>query len=166
MKLKTKIIIGTALCVALLAASHADAASLDATIHKAAKRHGLNTDLYKAVLIVESGLNPSAFNDRTRDYGLAQINHHTAIGYGFNVVRLRTSVDYNLNAGAKVLADFKAQYSDREPLTWPCRYNIGGGPLKNKVRACATYLRKLNRAMAAISTDKQKRAITTLVPLY
>jgi hypothetical protein len=150
-RLKTKLIIGAALSAALLASIHADASGLDIAIAKAAVRHKLNADLYKAILIVESGLDNSAYNVKTHDYGMAQVNKHTAALYGFNVYKLRTDVGYNLNAGAKVLADFKAQYADREPLTWPCRYNIGGGPLKTKARACAKYLGRLNKAVAALN---------------
>lgn len=56
------------------------------------------------------------------DFGIGQIYYKTAKGFGFDLNRLTTDLDYSIEAAAKVLADFKKRYSARE-VNWWTRYN-------------------------------------------
>ena len=110
----------------------------------AASRHGLNVDLYLKIVTIESSLRPGAYNARTKDIGLSQVNLKTAKAFGFNVKRLKQDYKYNLNAGAIILADFKRRYKARNPDLWPCRYNVGSGRLQGpKLEACRRYMSRL-----------------------
>lgn len=110
----------------------------------AALRHGLNTDLYLAILKAESSLRPEAFNKKSHDIGLAQINRHTAKAHGLNINRLKHDYIYNLNSGALILADFKRRHSGQDGPLWPCRYNVGSGRLEGpKLERCLKYLARV-----------------------
>lgn len=56
------------------------------------------------------------------DFGIGQIYYKTAKGFGFDIAKLTTDLEYSLEASAKVLADFKRRYSARE-VDWWTRYN-------------------------------------------
>jgi soluble lytic murein transglycosylase-like protein len=110
--------------------------------------HGLDPDLFVAILIVESNMRLNAYNAETKDYGIAQINIHTARAFKFDTARLLTDLRYSIDAGAKVLADFQKRYKDKEPDIFYCRYNQGSGKLKGiKLRRCMNYIAKVERAM-------------------
>lgn len=102
--------------------------------------NNIDPTLFRALVLVESGGRQSAINHKTHDYGIAQINKKTAAAYKLDAELLKTDVTYNLNAAAKILLDFKKQYGAKEPLTWPCRYNIGNQKLP---ATCLKYLNKL-----------------------
>lgn len=132
-----------------LGASYGNFSSLlDTSVRQAAYRHGLESELLIAIYRVESGLQLGAVNAHTHDYGIAQINKHTIRAYGFDKQRLLQDLEYSVNAGALVLADFKRQYVEREPITWPCRYNLGSKPIiGRRAELCVAYLNKLKRSM-------------------
>lgn len=145
------ICLGVGLCTPLDAAlSPLKSTPVERAIRRAALKHALDPDLLLALYRVESGLRLGAINKQTQDYGLAQINKHTLRAYKLDKARLLTDLDYSAAAGARVLADFKAQYSKREPQTWVCRYNLGGKPLiGRRAELCLTYLNKLTRPQGA-----------------
>jgi soluble lytic murein transglycosylase-like protein len=112
-----------------------------------ALKHGLSSDLYLNIIRVESNFKPHAYNNRTQDVGLAQVNKHTARAFGLNLIRLKHDYKYNLNAGAIILADFRRRYEARNPRLWPCRYNVGSGLLIGpKLVRCLVYLKRVNAA--------------------
>ena len=57
------------------------------------------------------------------DFGISQIFHVTARSFGFDIEKLTNDLDYSVEAGVIVLADFKRMYSSREPNDWWTRYN-------------------------------------------
>lgn len=113
-------------------------------MHSALK-HGIEPAVYLAILKVESNLNQSAYNAKTKDYGAAQVNHKTALRYGLSLERLKRDSRYNLDAGARILADMKRAF----PRSYICRYNVGTGNLagERKLR-CTLYLAKVLKKMA------------------
>ena len=139
---------------AALACQYSDAAELEKTkdlgekIEAVAELYGLSPDLFNAVLAVESRHDQAAVNHRTKDYGIGQINAKTAKLYGLDLQRLKHDVNYNLAASAKILSDFQRRYSRREPVVWFCHYNTGTRPSSGKSKACFSYVRKVQRALA------------------
>jgi soluble lytic murein transglycosylase-like protein len=127
----------------VFAALNADARYIE-PIRKAALKHKVSPELFYAIVVLESGLDPAAYNIRTRDYGLGQVNHKTAVRYGFDTERLKVDVHYNLDAAAKILSDFQRRYARIEPKTWPCRYNVGTRSYNQVAGLCSEYLKRLN----------------------
>lgn len=91
-------------------------------IDKAAKELNIRPQRLAAILAQESRYVLSAVNKKSRDYGIAQINHKTIERFGFDKQRLLTDLEYSVMAGAIVLADFKRMYGKREKDYWT-RYN-------------------------------------------
>ncbi len=98
-------------------------------IRAAAARHGLDPDLVKAVVAVESGFEPSAVSDKGA-IGLMQILPATAERYGVRADR-RRSVEQkladpvvNLDVGARYLADLRHRFAARPELALAA-YNAG-----------------------------------------
>jgi soluble lytic murein transglycosylase-like protein len=113
-------------------------------IKAAALRHGLSPGLYLAIVTHESRLDLQAYNTKTHDTGLAQVNRQTAKTWKLDALRLKHDYKYNLNSGALILADFRRRYESREPKTWPCRYNLGSKPIVGpRLAACLRYLDKI-----------------------
>jgi soluble lytic murein transglycosylase-like protein len=141
--INTIIIINCLINFQALSKERDKAGEIDKEIKKVAKEYKLNYELFYAILKVESNLNQKAFNPKTLDYGIAQVNEQTAKLYNLNLKLLKSNRLYNLNAGAKILADLKLKYEKKEPLTWYCRYNIGTGLLVKKAAKCIKYLNKI-----------------------
>ena len=99
-------------------------------IQKVAKEMGIKPERLAAILAQESRYTLNAVNRRSRDYGIAQINHKTIESFGFDKQRLLTDLEYSVKAGAIVLADFKRMYGKREKDYWT-RYN-SSNPDKRK----------------------------------
>lgn len=91
-------------------------------IQKVAKEMGIKPERLAAILAQESRYTLNAVNRRSKDYGIAQINHKTIESFGFDKQRLLTDLEYSVKAGAIVLADFKRMYGKREKNYWS-RYN-------------------------------------------
>ncbi len=104
-------------------------------IIRLSKQYDVNPDTIVRIILIESKGIASAYNKRTNDYGLMQINGRTAKAYGLSKACLR-NWECNLEAGIRVLADIRDGRV--------CRYNVGSGRLhKAKLSRCITYERKL-----------------------
>lgn len=98
-------------------------------IRAAAARHGLDPQLVKAVIAVESGFEPGAVSDKGA-VGLMQVLPATGERYGVRADR-RKSVDakladpmLNVEIGTRYLADLRKQFADRPELALAA-YNAG-----------------------------------------
>lgn len=84
-----------------------------------------------------------AYNKRTGDYGLYQINHRTAKAYGYKPTDM-----YQPQLGQKVavqlLVDIRKRFGHE--VYWPCRYNVGWRLKAGTGRACTIYYNKLLKA--------------------
>lgn len=58
------------------------------------------------------------------DFGISQIYFKTAERFGINIYKLTTDLEYSVEAGAKVLANFMEKYEARDNDWWT-RYNCG-----------------------------------------
>jgi hypothetical protein len=94
--------------------------------------------IYTAILMQESKYDLKAFNKKSKDYGISQINEKTIKAFGFDKSRLTTDLKYSIEAGAIVLADFQKRYEKKE-ATWFTRYN-SSNPKKRK-----EYFRNIHR---------------------
>ena len=66
------------------------------------------------------------------DFGISQIYYKTARSFDFDLELLTTDLTYSIEAGAKVLVDFKKRYGRRE-LDWWTRFNASSPIKKTKI---------------------------------
>lgn len=105
----------------------------------AARKHQISSRLLAAIIAQESKFQIGAYNAKSKDYGLGQINYIQAKRRGLSVDRLLTDPDYNLNWSAQILSEKQIRYSNIETL-WYCRYNIGTRRLNtNWLTKCTVY---------------------------
>jgi soluble lytic murein transglycosylase-like protein len=112
------------------------------TIKKVRKQYRLPAGILTAILMQESSYRLNAVNKSSSDYGIAQINVRTAKHFEFDTERLLTDLEYSIEAGAIVLADFYKRYGHREK-DWFTRYNHSNPEIRGR------YLEKLVRWMPA-----------------
>lgn len=111
--------------------------------------YGLKPELMLSIIAHESGFNPRAYNKRTKDYGLMQINIKTAQAYEINNECI-LDWECSLLAGARILYDFKRHYFKKEKH-WYVRYNIGTTSDQKKVSIRgAKYRRLIQRQMVLL----------------
>ena len=108
---------------------HPNVARFDPMIRAAATRHGLDPQLVKAVVAVESGFEPRAVSEKGA-VGLMQVLPATGERYGVRADR-KKSVDQkladpslNLEIGTRYLADLKKMFLSRPELALAA-YNAG-----------------------------------------
>lgn len=87
-----------------------------------ASKHNISASKYTAILAQESNYKLNSINHKSGDYGLSQINYKTAKAFDFDTDRLLTDLEYSIEAGLIVLADFKKRYAHKE-TDWWSRYN-------------------------------------------
>jgi hypothetical protein len=108
---------------------HPNIARYEPMIRAASARHGLDPQLVKAVIAVESGFEPNAVSDKGA-VGLMQVLPATGERYGVHADRGK-SVDakladpmLNLEIGTRYLADLRAMFANRPELALAA-YNAG-----------------------------------------
>lgn len=95
---------------------------IDRAIDKTATKYNINRKVFKAILIQESRLKIGAINQKSKDYGIGQINEKTIKAFGFNKHRILTDLEYSVDCAGKVYADFKKRYKHREPHEGPLKF--------------------------------------------
>ena len=124
-----------------------EAIVLEAKIKKIAIKYDIDPHLYAAMLmqenkyrldskdchkaIVGKGKKYSINTKVCQDFGMSQINWRTAQSLKMDIPRMLKDVEYSLESGAIILADFKKRYSKKEKHWWT-RYNASN-PEKRKV---------------------------------
>lgn len=112
--------------------------SLAPKIMVAAHKHGVSSRLLASIVAVESKFQPRAYNRRSKDYGLGQINIKSLFARGRSP-NLVYNIEYNLDLSALILAEKQKRFATRE-LNWYCRYNVGTGKMRGKVLTnCEKY---------------------------
>ena len=125
-------------------------------IHKASRRFNVDKHLLTAIFRQESNFKVTAIGRRKglvmvsdgrdityeeqavmADFGISQIYYKTAVHYKFDIKRLTTDLQYSINAGAKVLSEFKKQFGREDPFFW-LRYNCGARGTTNR-DTCQIY---------------------------
>ena len=98
----------------------------------AAEEARTNKDLRQyGKCLSEGRLNPQSVESKIcADFGMSQIYYKTANSFGFNINKLTTDLEYSVEAGAIVLADFRKRYANRE-LDWWTRYNASSRTKRN-----------------------------------
>lgn len=111
-----------------------DIMELSNIIYKYSRKYDIPANLYTAILRQEStyklaargcrwGLDENFKKVRTCiDFGMSMVNINTAEGFNFDIKRLTTDLEYSVECGAIVLADFKKRYFHKEEFWWT-RYN-------------------------------------------
>lgn len=122
------------------------ALELATLINKLSNEFNIKPKRLAAILAQESRYKLDAINKKTKDYGIAQINHKTIDRYGFDKERLLTDLEYSVKAGAIVLADLKKGFAHKEEDYW-CRYNAGTAHKEIIEERCDEYKRLVARFM-------------------
>lgn len=121
------------LLIANLAPGSVPAPALAAEIKLISEQYDVDAETVARIIIVESGGRPGAYNKKTKDYGLMQLNAKTMQLYG---VKVSCAWDWrcNLRTGALILSHTKRV----------CQYNVGTAPLHGTLlRNCLRYEKKL-----------------------
>lgn len=116
-----------------LAPDSVPAKPLAQAILQVSTKYNLDPEELTRVLLVESKGRPYAYNTRSADWGIMQINETTLMS---NKWTYKCALNWrcNLELGAKVLSKTNRT----------CRYNVGTGALTGKrLKACLRYERKL-----------------------
>ena len=118
-------------------------ARFEPLIRAAAERSGLDADLVKAVVAVESGFEPTAVSDKGA-VGLMQVLPATGERYGVRPDR-RRSIEQkladpaiNLDVGTRYLADLRRQFAARPELALAA-YNAGENAVVRHGNAIPPY---------------------------
>ncbi len=112
-------------------------------ITKYATKYDLDRTQLSCLFKIESSYRLNVIS-KTRDHGIGQINERTATNLKMNVKKLTNNLEYSIERSAHMLAYYKWLKQDEEPRQWPCRYNVGPGPLTKRGRgaACENYLER------------------------
>ena len=96
-----------------------------------AKKYDLKPNILTAIIRQESNFKMGAFNKKSKDFGLTQINVKTIGNFNFDKNKIMTNIPYSIEAGAIVLSDFKKRYFKKEGYGYWCRYNTSN-PIKRQ----------------------------------
>jgi Transglycosylase SLT domain len=80
------------------------------------------------------------------DFGIAQIHYKNLTRFNLDKVKLTTDLDYSVDAGAMILAQY-IRYQKREPEMWWTRYNCGTGKLDTIKFVCLQYQKLVKSRM-------------------
>lgn len=128
----------TSLLMANAAPNAIPASELAPAIIYTAARHGVNPVLVTQIILVESRGIQSAYNAKTEDHGLMQINEKTRIAYNLSTWCVK-QWQCNLNSATRILADMLKMRGGRA-----CMFNVGPrGRLPQYETACLRYESKL-----------------------
>lgn len=112
-------------------------------VSKVATKYGLEPKMLIALVELESSGNQYAYNKKTKDYGLLQVNQ-IHLGKGENPLCLMRDARLNLERGTKILVYMQKRYASRE-RDWMCRYNLGTRTLIGaRYDLCVKYIRRYN----------------------
>lgn len=103
-------------------------------------------NIFKAILAVESNYSVEAFNKKTKDYGIGQINEKTIQSLKLDKVRLLTDLDYSIKKSAQILKYFYVRFHTKEEH-WYVRYNVGTRTKALERPAAKQYLKKVQERM-------------------
>lgn len=129
----------TTMLIANSAPGAVDAKLLAPAIIQTARKYRLSPVLLTRIVLVESRGVATAYNVRTQDHGLVQINERTRVAYKISIGCVR-NWKCNLDASARILADMLKMGGGRA-----CTYNLGPkGRFSKYQKACLTYESKLD----------------------
>lgn len=106
-------------------------------------KHKISPKLVNAILFVESNHKINAYNKRSKDYGIAQINIRNIKRLGLNKEKLLTSIEYSVEEGIKIMAWFKEKYEPIIGNKWVAKYNCGVRKGCEKTRKSKKYINKI-----------------------
>lgn len=113
-------------------------------VERVSKKHNVKPDKVIAIAMQESSYKLNAKNcymiagKLSCDYCMMQINDRTVKAFKFNVDKLMTNIEYCIEAGVKVLSDFKRMYGHKEKDFWT-RYNSSNPEMRQ------IYLKKVQK---------------------
>jgi soluble lytic murein transglycosylase-like protein len=129
-----------------------ETAPIQKLTNEVAIQYGLDAELFSAIIAQESSFRVSAYNRKTQDYGLGQINIKNVKALKLDKKRLLTDARYNLEVSAKILSQMQKRYAHKEPSSWYCRYNVGTGKLgATRTKNCIKYANLINNKLQKLT---------------
>lgn len=136
------------------------AMKLSNIIYKMHKKYHVPSRIFTAILMQESGYKLDSTNcikgylkkeeeitkikaEVCQDFGISMINRYHIDRGAFEVERLLNDLEYSVEAGAIILADFMERYEARENDYW-VRYNCGEKGSTKRI-TCKTYKKLVER---------------------
>ena len=124
-------------------------------IYKMHKKYNISARLFTAMLRQESryslkaqGIQCIGYQGKKicgpSDYGISQVNITTAERFGFDLDKLSEDLEYSIEAGAIVLADFKKKYEKKDGEYYWLRYNCGTKKGVDR-ETCQNYRKKVEK---------------------
>ncbi len=114
--------------------------------NKYCEEYKIPCNVFKAILAVESNYSVEAFNKKTKDYGIGQINEKTIASLKLDKTRLLTDLDYSIKKSAQILKYFYVRFHKREKH-WYARYNVGTRTKALERPAAKQYIKKVQGRM-------------------
>jgi transglycosylase-like protein with SLT domain len=109
-----------------------------------------------SVAVTESALKKSAYNKKTKDSGLMQINDKMIKRLNLSQTRLMTDVHYSLKVGCFLLTEAQHKYSPKRPY-WVGVYNAGTALWDMRVvQHAKAYDKKIQARMKKIKAESEK----------
>lgn len=113
--------------------------ALAAEITLVAEQYHVDAETLTRIIIIESRGLEHAYNRKTQDYGIMQLNARTIKAYGSSTP-CAMQWTCGLRLGARVLRDMQKYTGSARA----CHYNVGTGSLIDaRLRNCLKYERKL-----------------------
>lgn len=125
----------------------AKARSMAKAFESAGARYGIDWRILVAIAYHESSLRTGAFNAKTKDYGLMQINERNILIYHLSREKLLRDPAYSIEFACKLLKDNKKRYSAKYSY-WVGIYRSGTALTKIKIADSAKSYDKMVRDTA------------------
>jgi len=116
-------------------------------VDKLSRKYRISPKIVRAVIHVESRGRVSAYNKRSKDYGLLQINEKNIKALGLDKKRLTTDYVYSLEQGIKILVWFKDRYESKLGDKWQAKFNCGVRKGCENTKKSKKYMRMLYAKM-------------------
>jgi soluble lytic murein transglycosylase-like protein len=112
------------------------------------RKHNIDYKMVLAIFQVESNLDIKAYNKRTKDYGIAQINIRNIKKLNLNAKKLITDPEYSVEEGIKLLNFFKDKYETKLGHKWIAKYNCGMRNRCENTKKSKIYIKKVYKIIS------------------
>ncbi len=107
-------------------------------LYGAISRCKVDQNLLLSIIRVESAFKVNAYNKKSKDYGLMQVNEWHVKRKKLKKALLLSDIDYNIHHGCQILKWFVSVYPFKEAIG---RYNAGTGSEVLKYPSVKRYMR-------------------------
>lgn len=106
------------------------------------KKYGVPSNVIYALAKIESNLDYTAINKKSKDYGILQVNQYNIKAYGFNKKQITKNIDYSIICGIIVFKWFYKKYPLNEAIG---RFHCGTRKNCHKWKKTKKYIQKVKK---------------------